>query len=83
MAKRKPISKEEQRRRFEQAAREAGADTRDKTLERIVRQIAKPSPKPAKPYGKKSEKWFRYPKAWLILWKKNYGKSSKKRRMGN
>ena len=53
MAKRKPISKEEQRRRFEQAAREAGADTRDKTLERIVRQIAKPSPKPAKPYGKK------------------------------
>jgi hypothetical protein len=53
MAKHKPISKEEQRRRSEQASREAGGDTRDKSLERVVRQIAKPTPKPAKPYGNK------------------------------
>lgn len=46
--KRKPVSKEEQRRRFEEAAREAGVDTSDVTLERIVRQIAKPAPKPVK-----------------------------------
>jgi hypothetical protein len=51
--KRKPISKEEQRRRFEEAAREAGVDTSDATLERIVRQIAKPSPKPDKAPRKK------------------------------
>ena len=40
--KRKPISQEEQSRRFEEAAREAGADTSDEVLERIVRQIAEP-----------------------------------------
>ena len=42
MAPRKPISKAEQSRRFEEAAREAGVDASDDTLERIVRQIAKP-----------------------------------------
>jgi hypothetical protein len=51
--KHKPISQEEQSRRFEEAAREAGVDTSDETLERIVRQIAKPSPKPAKSPRKK------------------------------
>jgi hypothetical protein len=51
--KRKPISQEEQSRRFEEAAHEAGVDTSDEALERIVRQIAKPSPKPAKPPRKK------------------------------
>jgi len=51
--KRKPISQEEQSRRFEQAAREAGVDTSDETLERLVRQVVKPSPKPAKAPRKK------------------------------
>ena len=46
--KRNPISDEEQRKRFEKAVREAGVDVSDKTLERIVRRIAKPTPKPAK-----------------------------------
>jgi len=48
MPKRKPISKTEQRRRFEQAAREAGVDTSPGTLEHIVRQIAKAPPNPTK-----------------------------------
>ena len=51
--KRKPISQEEQSRRFEEAAREAGVDTSDETLERLVRQVVKPAPKPAKSPRKK------------------------------
>jgi hypothetical protein len=43
--KRKPVSQEEQSRRFEEAAREAGVDASPETLERIVRQIAKKPPK--------------------------------------
>jgi hypothetical protein len=40
--KRKPkrLTQAEQSRRFIKAAREAGVDTGDKTLERIVRKIA-------------------------------------------
>lgn len=40
--KRKPLSPAEQSQRFIEAAREAGVDTSDETLERIVRQIARP-----------------------------------------
>ena len=42
MARRQPISKAEQQRRFDEAAREAGVATSDEALEHIVRQIAKP-----------------------------------------
>ena len=51
--KQKPISQEEQSRRFEEAAREAGVDTSDETLERLARQVVKPAPKPAKSPRKK------------------------------
>ena len=45
--KRKPLTPEEQSKRFEEAARDAGVDTSDETLERIVRKIAKtPQKKP-------------------------------------
>jgi hypothetical protein len=45
MARKPKISPEEQRRRFEEAAREAGVDERPETLERIVRKIAEtPNP---------------------------------------
>ena len=52
--KRKPIPQKEQSKRFEEAAREAGVDTSPKTLERIIRQIAKtpPMPKPKAPRKK-------------------------------
>lgn len=47
------MSQKEQSRRFEEAAREAGVDTRPETLERIIRQIAKKPDKPQKPARKK------------------------------
>jgi|RhiMethySRZTD1v2_1073278.scaffolds.fasta_scaffold79494_3 hypothetical protein len=39
--KHKPISQAEQSRRFIEAAREAGVDARENTLERILRKITK------------------------------------------
>jgi hypothetical protein len=46
--RKKPISQAEQSRRFLEAAREAGVDTRDQTLARIVRKISKTPAKKAK-----------------------------------
>lgn len=41
------MSKDEQRRRFEEAAREAGADESGATFERAFRTIVPPKPRPA------------------------------------
>ena len=52
--KRKPISQEEQSRRFIEAAKEMGVDDEAAhALVRIVREIAKQSPKPKKAPRKK------------------------------
>ena len=47
--KRKPITQEEQSRRFEEAAREAGVSVDNDTLAEIVRQIGKAVAKKQKP----------------------------------
>ena len=52
-SKPKPVSQEEQSRRFIEAAQEAGVDADDATLKRIVRKIAKVPPKQASKSPKK------------------------------
>jgi len=44
MARKPKLTQEEQSKRFEEAAREAGVDTRQESLERLVRKLAKKRP---------------------------------------